>query len=399
MKIETQLHREFNRCLDRLVHPAFRVHHKPWPAFRVCGYVGLALAILLTMALVVHRGRSPWIMAALVLASVSTFLGLAMATKVLTGEESLTYYHHQIAVMTVTAFLLWLLCQPILPYLDVTILGVGLFLACGRVGCLMVGCCHGRPHRWGVCYRAEHAAAGFPRYLVGVRLFPIQAVESAWVFSIVLVGTVLILSSHPPGEALAWYVIAYNLGRFCFEFLRGDAARPYFRGFSEAQWTSLLLMCVVVWAEWSGRLPFQPWHAGATVLLVLTIIAIASKRRFGKTPRHRLLHPRHVKEVAEAVETVSNSAIARTIVPDQMPPRQNIPIGCTSLGVQISAGKIERAAGCTRHYTLSYQSGIMTREAARTLAGLILQLERPGGSAKFVNGNRGVFHLVVVVTC
>ena len=72
----------------------------------------------------------------------------------MTGEERIIYYRHEIAVMVVAALLLWLLRQPLLPYLDVTILGIGMFLTCGRMGCFMVGCCHGRPHDWGVCYRA-----------------------------------------------------------------------------------------------------------------------------------------------------------------------------------------------------------------------------------------------------
>ena len=39
---------------------------------------------------------------------------------------------------------------PVLPYLDLTCLGLGIFLVCGRQGCLMVGCCHGKPCGWGI---------------------------------------------------------------------------------------------------------------------------------------------------------------------------------------------------------------------------------------------------------
>jgi len=252
-----------------------------------------------------------------------------------------------------------------------------------------------RSKRWGVCYRQEHAAAGFPHYLVGVRLFPIQAVESLWVFCIVLMGSALILTSHRPGEALAWYIIAYGLGRFCFEFLRGDAARPYFWGFSEAQWMSLLLMGAVVWAEWSGWLPFQPWHAGATVLLALAMIAIALKRRFAKTARHRLLHPRHVKEVAEAVESGSNLTTEGTAIPGPNSDPIDIHIGCTSLDIQISASKIRDMAGCIYHYALSDRNGGMTEEIAQTVAELILQLKHSSCSNELITGSRGVFHLLV----
>ena len=58
-----------------------------------------------------------------------------------------------IAVATV---LLSLLDAPVLSYLDVTVLSLGLFLAWGRLGCLMAGCCHGRPQNWGVRYKGRN---------------------------------------------------------------------------------------------------------------------------------------------------------------------------------------------------------------------------------------------------
>ena len=167
----------------------------------------------------------------------------------ITGEEKLIYYHHEIAESLNIALFLWLIHQPLLPYLDISILGIGTFLFCGRLGCLMVGCCHGRPSAWGVRYREEHVAGGFAPYLVGVRLFPIQAVEFLWVFCMVVFGINIFLGDLPPGTTLVWYVVAYDTGRFYFEFLRGDAERPYIWGFSQPQWISVILMCLVVWLE------------------------------------------------------------------------------------------------------------------------------------------------------
>src|SRR5205814_352454 len=150
--------------------------------------------------------------------------------------------------------------RPVLPYLDVTILGIGAFLACGRVGCLMVGCCHGRPSAWGICYRDEHVGEGFAPYLIGVRLFPIQAIESLWVLLVVIVGAMFVLEGRPPGTALAWLTIAYGAARFGFEFARGGADRPYTLGFSQAQWLSLWLMLALIAAEVAGRIAFAAWH-------------------------------------------------------------------------------------------------------------------------------------------
>ena len=379
-----------NRVLDRLVRPEIHVLHKSWPAFQVCGYTGLALAILLAMGLVVSLGLSPLVMTAIILSALATFLGLAMAIKIVTGEENLVYYHHAIAAMIVAALVLWLLRQPILPCLDVTILGIGLFVAYGRIGCLMVGCCHGRPHRWGVCYRAEHGDAGFTPYYVGIRLFPIQAIESLWLFFTICAGSLLLLSASPAGSALTWYVVAYGLGRFCFEFMRGDPDRPYRWGFSEAKWTSLTLIGVAVVAELADILPVHIWHVTALAGLVLVMLAVTLVRRVRGTARHRLLHPRHVKEVADALEQVSAPVATQR---DSV--SANIPVACTSLGIQISHGQIWRGMTCFDHYALSSRTGVLSEDGARVLAGLILQLAHAPASSEFVPGNRGMFHLLI----
>jgi hypothetical protein len=381
--------------MDKMVSPEAHLFDRFWPTFQVCGYAGLALAILLAVILITYLGQSPWVMAGIILAAVLTFFALVMATKIITGEEDIIYYHHEIAVMLVSALVLWLLGQPLLPYLDVMILGVGAFLLCGRVGCLMVGCCHGRPCHWGVCYRQEHVVAGFTPYFVGVRLFPIQAVESLWALFIVLVGANIVLDGHQPGEALAWYVITYDLGRFCFEFARGDADRPYYRGFSQPQWISIILMIGVSWAERVDILPFHAWHTAVTALLVLAAVFIALKRRYRKTKKHLLLHPRHVKEIAEAMQIVFHPA-AQGVLPKTLNAiKQDIQVAHTSLGIKISASRVNDEAGITHHFALSSQSGMMTEEAASIISDLILKLKYPTGSIKLTKGNQGVFHLLI----
>jgi hypothetical protein len=379
-----QLHNIFNRCFDKLVRSEVQIRHRSVSAFQVCGYAGYTLAIVLGVILVTNRGLSLWVMGGLVLASALTFLALAMATKIIVGEERLIYYHHEIAIMVVATLLLWVWRQPILPYLDVVILGIGLFLVCGRVGCLMVGCCHGRPHQWGVCYRKTHVDAGFTPYFVGIRLFPIQAVESLWVLVTVAVGTILVLNGFPPGEALAWYVVVYDIGRFCFELMRGDPTRPYFLGFSEGQWISLFLMGIVVSAELSGLLTFHPWHFAATVCMVFLMVAITFSRRKRGIGRYQLLHPHHVKEIADTVGSVP-------AIPEKT---MEVLVGCTSLGILISAGTIKGPAGPVHHYTLSCRDRIMTEDSAKIVAGVIRQFKHFSGPSRIIKREGGVFHIL-----
>jgi hypothetical protein len=250
-----------------------------------------------------------------------------------------------------------------------------------------------------VRYLEEHAEAGFARCYVGVRLFPIQALESAWVLCVVLVGTLLIVSGEPAGTALAWYIVAYDVARFCFEFLRGDAERPYLWGFSQPQWLSLLLMYAVVWGEFSGVLTLQPWHVVVTLGLTVAVIAIALKRRFRRSDKHQLLHPNHVRELASAIDSVSRSTAPTT--PDAgwtvFPRTDNeaILVSRTSLGIQISAGELGSAASDKYHYAISLRDGGMKEEQAQIIAWLILRLKHVEREGELLQGGRGVFHLLI----
>jgi hypothetical protein len=363
--------------------------------FQVCGYTGMALAIVLAMTLVGHTGLSCWVTVGIAGTAVATFLGLVMATKVITGEERLIYYHQEVAVVLAAGLLLWTTRQPLLPYLDATILGIGLFLSFGRIGCLLVGCCHGRPHHWGVRYSEEHAAAGFPSYLVGVRLFPIQSVESVWVLGTVMVGTYFVWSGRPSGTALAWYVVMYDLGRFAFEFARGDADRPYWLGFSQPQWLSLLLTGGVVWAEHTGRLPLSRWHLVTFASLIVVVVAVSVRRRFQRTPTFRLLHPRHIQQVANAVKALCASGGHTIAEPDKT--FTVVSVVSTSLGVQISGGQIDRGAERVYHYALSSAGEPMTERTARSLARLIRRLNGAAGFDTLIAGANGVFHFLICV--
>jgi hypothetical protein len=369
-----------NHLLDRLATPSVRVGGRTLVAFQLCGCTGLELAVLLALGLVVYRGHSPWVMGAIIAAAILTFYALAFGAKIVSGEEQLVYYHHEIAVLCSATLTAWALGGPVLAYLDATILGVGAFLACGRVGCLMAGCCHGRPHAWGVRYRHEHAAIGLPRYLVGVRLFPIQAVESLWVALTVIVGAAMALGGAPYGAALAWYLVVYDLGRYLFEFVRGDADRRYLAGFSEAQWLALALTWLVALAGLAGLLPYQGWHLAAALGLSLLTVVVALQRRLRGDRRHLLLRPAHVAELARALERVAER---------ESPP----PVAVTSLGYRISAGELELEGRRLRHYTLSCCEGELADRPAQALARLVGALQPEANAFELVRIG-SVLHLV-----
>ncbi len=371
-----------NHALDRVARPQVYILGRPVPAFQAGGVAGFVLALAWTSVLALQGGLSLSVVAALALAAVGTFLGLAMAVVVFTGEEHLVNYAHQCAVLAVTALLLRLLRQPVLPYLDLVVLGLSLFLACGRIGCLMSGCCHGRPHRWGVCYRQEHAHRGPAPYYLGVRLLPVQALASGWLLIVVAVGSALVLARRPDGAALAWYGVAYGMGRFYLEFLRGDPGRRHRWGFTRAQWTSVLVVLSVACAGLSGTLPFHSGSALATALLLGTMVGVAAHRRSGATA-HRFLHPDHVAELAHLVAWADEHA------------EGEIRAGSTSLGLQLSMGEVASEEGWVRHYALSWPGIEMDGPSVRSLVDAICQLGHASGPRQVVTSSRGVVHVLV----
>lgn len=385
------------RNLDHLVRPTLRLFGRPLPTFKLCGYSGFVLGFMQSMLLVNRLGLSPLTLLGITGVVILTFSALMTVTKLIARDELIIYYHHQIAVLAMTELFLRLTHQPVLPYLDVSMLGIGLFHACGRIGCLMVGCCHGRPCKWGITYSHRHAEEGFPSYLVGVRLFPVQAVESVFVLCAVVSGTLLVLK-YPPGTAFAFYVVAYASGRFCFEFARGDAERPYLWGFSEAQWTSLLLALAVAGTERAKILPPSKWHWAVAGAMGVSIILISMWRYFDGSHRFQLLHPRHVREIIGAVNHLELSW--QQAEPDSKSSRWALRIHVvrTSLGYRISGGRSVIGSRTLKHYSLSRDGESISLRAAEVLSHLFACLEESPDSLQLIRGREGVFHILLDVS-
>lgn len=365
---------------SRWLRPRVTVFGRCVSSFQVCGAVGLLLATGLVSVLAAHQGLSAIVVACLLASGLATAFVLAMATKVLTGREALVFYHHEIAILSTGALLLQALGAPVLRYLDLNALWLGAFLVCGRQGCLMVGCCHGRPHHWGVRYSDAHAREGFAACYVGVRLFPIQALESMLVAAIVAAGSVMAWRGDRAGSVLCFHVVSYCAVRIWLEELRGDAARPYWGRFSEAQWTSAALMALVLAGEWQGRLPRTHWHLGVglATALGLTVLAVAGRAR------HRILAPRHAGEVAGLIHSLA--------LPQQGP----IAVRRTSQAFGVSTQSLGCVGGRpVALYSLSHAGRRLEAGEARALSGLIANLIGARGVRDLLRGSRGIYHLIV----
>jgi hypothetical protein len=249
----------------------------------------------------------------------------------------------------------------VLRQLDATALGLGAFLACGRVGCTNAGCCHGRPaRRRGIRYGRRYVAEGFPAHLVGVALVPVQPIEAAAVAGLVVAGSLVVAAGAAPGTGLVLYVTGYALLRFGLEWLRGDEGRRSAAGLSEAQWTSLALLAIVAAL---GLLGWVPGGGVAELVGLLVCLGFGLARR----PHARMSSPAHVREIAEAL---GHGGVATT-----------------SQGLRLSGGE----AGGVAHYTLSQ----VPPEAAATAAEVVRRLRHPGARSRLLPGRASVLHLVI----
>jgi len=385
--------RVVNSALDRFTRPELRLLGKPRSSFTVCGCSGFVLAVVLTFLVFVPKGLSPAVLAAIAVAAVATFLTLGFVTRIATGEEFVVAYHHLVTILGVTSLLTWMSGNPVLPYLDATALAAGLTLASFRVGCLMVGCCHGRPARLGVRYSEHHAAVGFPPCYVGVRLFPVQALEALTILGITVACGWMALRGEPPGTALALYVLAYAAARYGFEFLRGDASRPHLGGFSQAQWTSLLLSGAVALAMVGGLLPRSSWAVLVSAGLLGTSIVVAVARAARGWNDDRLFRARHVKEIAEGVRHLADHHSPEAALDGG----GAVQLYGTSLGLLLSNSRIESGGVSFVTYTVSLRDRTMTHRVARKLGRLVLRLRGSASTGQVFPATEGVFHLVAPI--
>ena len=136
---------------------------------------------------------------------------------------------------------LWTTCDVFAP-------GIALGHAVGRLGCLMAGCCYGRPTSvpWAVTFTDPAAAANVGTPL-GVALHPTQLYESAAEALILL----LLLSTEKKGRPFEgrtfWvYMLLYGISRFVIEFFRGDDRGVVLGAVSTSQFISLVLVPLAV---------------------------------------------------------------------------------------------------------------------------------------------------------
>ena len=110
--------------------------------------------------------------------------------------------------------------------LDLVALSVPIPWAMAKLGCLLNGCCYGKPSSlpWGIVF--PEGIKGTP---AGVPLHPTQIYEIIIMVLLVLVFK-LLRSERWRGTMLLWFVGIYGFGRAATDMFRGDADRYVYVG-------------------------------------------------------------------------------------------------------------------------------------------------------------------------
>ena len=139
---------------------------------------------------------------------------------------------------------------------DIAAPGTAIGIAIGRTGCLLAGCCWGKPTGggWGVVFRHPETFSG----VKGIPLHPSQMYEAFGGLLIFLYLQWRFRSRRYAGQIFFEGLIAYAIVRYIVEFFRGDEYRGYVLGgwVSYSQLVSLLILPVALAGiYWFSRRP------------------------------------------------------------------------------------------------------------------------------------------------
>ena len=330
-----------------------------WSTYSVLGLVGYVTGSIIVGLLGRALGLDVTARLVAVVMPALGFLAAVSGSRLVAGEERIVFYQASFAAWLSACIVAWCADMPVAAVSDLVIVLIATFLAFGRVGCLHVACCHGRPSRHGVRYTAAHAALGFPARWVGRPVFPVQLVEAA-ASAVLAAACTWIALDTTRGTATCVFVLGYALVRFPLELARGDSARPYYKGLSQAQWIAVLSSAAV--------LAYRPtWLAIlATAVLLGIAVAVAAHQRSTS-----FKHPHHLDEVERSVARLVTRCDATTV--------------WTSAGLKVSARRLEDGT-----IDLVWSHANLTRARAEQVANALFT------GAEVIPGKaEGLFHVLV----
>jgi phosphatidylglycerol:prolipoprotein diacylglycerol transferase len=217
---------------------------RPIPAFQALQYLGILAGLTLGAEVARRLGEDPnsFLLAGFVLfipAVIGAHLGPALIRRranrrswILPREGSAIFFALPGLLLT-APLVVWIAGVSVGAFLDAAAVAVVTGTIFGRIGCLLHGCCAGRPTtgRFGIRLTDVHG--------VTTRRVPTQLLDLCW--AALLLGALVVAAGQlPPSLCFFSAIILYGTGRFLTDITRQQ--RPPSGGLSEAQLASLGLI-------------------------------------------------------------------------------------------------------------------------------------------------------------
>lgn len=161
------------------------------------------------------------------------------------------FYGGLIGALVVAILLVRRYQLPLWTTADLFAPGIALGHVIGRFGCLLAGCCYGRPTDlpWGVTFTDPVAAANVGTPL-GDPLHPTQLYDAGAELLILLFLLATERRGRPfPGRTFWGYMALYGVSRFIVEIYRGDP-RGVIMGLATSQFVSVLIVPISLVMLW-----------------------------------------------------------------------------------------------------------------------------------------------------
>lgn len=148
-------------------------------------------------------------------------------------------------------------------YLDILAVIVPIVIFFTRIGCLLVGCCYGKPTDFFVHLTFTHPESTAAEYYSGMPLHATQIYNM--VNALVMWGVLLLVYKRRKfyGQVSAAFLIYYGITRFLIEFLRGDVDRGlWFGGMLSTGQIAMLFAFIAGVALWLIRREYPIGEGG-----------------------------------------------------------------------------------------------------------------------------------------
>ena len=220
----------------------------------------IAAAILLALAVTIRRARAKGLDAKLgpdlgFYLILSAIVGSRLLYVLLQPQQflsdpllivqfwkgGLVFIGGAVAAVAFAVFYLRRRGQPFWDWADAFAPGIALGQGVGRIGCLMAGCCYGKPTQlpWAITFTDPLSLAP-----LHIPLHPTQIYHSLagfFTFGLVLWGGRHLRGS---GQAFGLLIAAYGALRFIIEFYRGDDRGQLLAQLTVTQWAALAALAV-----------------------------------------------------------------------------------------------------------------------------------------------------------